>query len=83
MNFSLEEVQSLQLGRQSARYQHTLEDIQMENCSAENDLGILVLKTSQQCALPAKKANDILDCIKQVKIVPPLYSPLMRPHLEH
>lgn len=58
---------------------------------AEKDQGILVknkLNVSQQCALLAKRANGVLGClrkstaIRQREMILPLWSALVRHHLE-
>ena len=64
----------------------------LQRSSAEKDMGVLVNNTvamSKQCSLVAKKASGIMECIKKSvanrmkKVILPLCSALVRPHLEH
>ncbi|PKU44546.1 pol- hypothetical protein [Limosa lapponica baueri] len=92
MRFNREKCKVLHLGKKNVRHQYRLSVDLLEPTSEEKDLGVLVdskMTMSKQCALVARKANEILGCIgksvasRSREVILPLYSALVRPQLEY
>ena len=91
MRFNKSKCRVLHLWRNNCLHEYRSGTDLLAWSSAEKELSVPVdnsLAMSQRCALVAKKANGILECVEKSvasssrEVILPLYSAQVRPHLE-
>jgi len=92
MLFNLQRCEVMHIGRKNHNAKYEMGGKELIEVKEEKDLGVIVssdLKFGKQCAIAAKKGNQILGIIARTfenrskKIILQLYKSLVRPHLDY
>ncbi|PKU45178.1 rna-directed dna polymerase from mobile element jockey-like [Limosa lapponica baueri] len=92
VKFNKAKCEVLHVGQGNPKHKYRLGGEWIESSSEEKEVSVLVdekLNMTQQYVLVAQRSNNILGCIKRSmasrsrEVILPLYSTLLRPHLEY